>query len=691
MSRHRYVKNLNIADELEDDALSDGGEEEMTAEEQLQMNDALEQVREVIGEEDISGLPDSEVKDTIWYYHFDVQESIDWCLQEQQKRQAAKERQGSPPVQYTHYEPSERPRIPLIHLAQQQQRQWEEQNVIEAEFGDEGELEGVEGTAEAYPPRRSLTPITERTELSSLWRYRSPTEATSTSYGNIISSGQFEPPPDSPLDPNTIPLSPSESALHRLSIYEPAPTRTSSASRSSITSSPRPPSEPVPPIDTIPDIPDSPSRSTLPAAQKSLSSRPTQQKAAKQSKLAQLASSRASSRTKSSASLGTERSGSESNNTYPALRPAEQSIRPLSSVVPHSIVPSSTSLHVDKAIQIAMDMEALDRADETETESPKTNKPLPKAPSARSKLSEKARSSGSNAKSVTTSRPAAPTPSKASQMPLTDSPVSPRPLSKLALLAQQKTGTSDVKKVLGAPVTRPPPDYLPEEHTEYLVPVANGPTATTAITTSYQTLYSLTDPLRHSANDSLRVVPLPTVNYSSTTTQAPTKPSKLAMKIRKAHEKHAPPTVEEIPSRYEVPSMFLPHATRSASPSAFASILVDNNHLNHEGAEEKKKKDKGKEKARTTTTTASSSSFSTLSSTSKSKSTSTSTSISTSTSTTSTSTAKHHRSIRRKDRTIPDMVSPSAFTFDIPSPDDIVLNARRGTTLERKATASSRS
>ena len=46
----------------------------------VKMNDALEQVRQVIGEEDISGLPDSEVKDTIWYYHFNVEESINWCL-----------------------------------------------------------------------------------------------------------------------------------------------------------------------------------------------------------------------------------------------------------------------------------------------------------------------------------------------------------------------------------------------------------------------------------------------------------------------------------------------------------------------------------------------------------------------------------------------------------------------------------
>ncbi|KAL0580789.1 hypothetical protein V5O48_001254 [Marasmius crinis-equi] len=649
MSRHRYIKNLNIADELDDDALSDGGEEEeMTAEEQLQMNDALEKVREVIGEEEISGLPDSEVKDTIWHYHFNVQDSIDWCLQEQEKRRAARERQGSPPVQYTHYEATERPRIPLIHLAQQrmaeqQQRYWEEHNAVNEEEGEiEYETVESEGNYEQYPPRRSLTPITEkteRTEISSVWR-RAPTDATSTSYGDLISSGRFEPPPESPRDPNTIPLSPSESALHRLSLYEPAPTRTSSGTRSSISSLPRPPSVSVPPIDTIPDIPDS--TSTLPATQQSFPGH-LQQKPAKQSKLAQLASSRTSSRTKSSASLGTEHI--ESVKTYPGLRPAEESTRPLSSVVPRSIAPSSTSFHVDKAIQFAIEMEEQDRA--ITNDSPKVaDKPLPKTPSARSKLSEKARSSASPSKSISVFRPAAPTPSKAPQMPSTDSPGSAKPLSKLAQLAQEKAARADVKKFLNTPLTRPPPGHLPPEHTEYLVPVANGPTVTTAITTSYQTLYSLTDPSRVATGETPYVVPLPTMDYGYNTTQTSmVKPSKLAMKIRKAHEKQAPQAVEENPAHYQVPSMFLPHSSRSrASPSAFASVLVDNGYLNHEGGEETKKdKGKGKEKARSTTSSA--------------------------------STIKHHRSTRRKDRSISDVTSPSAFSFDVPSPDDIVLNA----------------
>ncbi|KAF9263668.1 hypothetical protein L218DRAFT_999528 [Marasmius fiardii PR-910] len=655
MSRHRYIKNLNISDELDDDALSDGGEEDMTAEQQLQMIDALEHVRQVIGEEDISGMSDNEVKETIWYYNFDLEESVNWCLQEQGKRRAARERQGSPPVQYTHYEhyyepnTTERPHIPLIYLAQ---RRWEEQNANEVE--NEADVGPEDGNAQLYPEKRSLTPIsekTERTELSSLWRHRPLSHATtSTSYGNVLNNGYLDPPPDSPMDPNMIPLSPSESALHRLSLYEPAPTRTSSGTRSSISSSPRPPSEPVPPIETIPDIPDSISRSTHPTTQRTMSNHPTPQTAPSQSKLAQLASTRASSRTKSSASVASDQT--HSVKTYPALRPNEHSTRPVSSTVPQSFAPSSTSYHVDKAIQFAIEMEAQDRV--AAQEAPKMEKPLPKTPSAQSKLPEKARSSQSTSKSAITPRTDAPTPSKGLKLSSTESPTAARPLSKLALLAQEKAAKADVKKVLGAPISRSPP-HLPPEHTEYLVPVANGSTVTTAITTSYQTLYSLTDPSRPPKSDSPYVVPLPTVDYSpSSTKTSGVKSSKLAMKARKAQEKQSSVVTEEIASTpYRVPSIFLSHSTRSrASPSAFASVLVDNGSLDYEGGESiRKDKSKGKEKARSTTSTS--------------------------------STPRHHRPTRRKEYTISDFASSSGFNFDVPSPDDIVLNARRGTALDR--------
>lgn len=113
MSRHRDFHNLNIhgltlplnnlnklskpLDELDDDALSDGGEEEMTIEQQglpeanilasvqaeyvqAQMNDGLEQVRLTIGNQVMSELSDNSIKDALWEYYFDVEKTVQWAL-----------------------------------------------------------------------------------------------------------------------------------------------------------------------------------------------------------------------------------------------------------------------------------------------------------------------------------------------------------------------------------------------------------------------------------------------------------------------------------------------------------------------------------------------------------------------------------------------------------------------------------
>jgi hypothetical protein len=84
-------------DELDDHALSDGGEEEMTIEQQglpeanllasvhaeyvqAQMNDGLEQVRLVIGDEVTSELSDNSIKDALWEYYFDIERTVQWAL-----------------------------------------------------------------------------------------------------------------------------------------------------------------------------------------------------------------------------------------------------------------------------------------------------------------------------------------------------------------------------------------------------------------------------------------------------------------------------------------------------------------------------------------------------------------------------------------------------------------------------------
>lgn len=80
MSRHRLVRNLNLHGDLDDDALSDGGEDDMTPEQHLQLATAATKVREVLGPEDQSGVTDQEISDTVWNLYFDVEASVDALL-----------------------------------------------------------------------------------------------------------------------------------------------------------------------------------------------------------------------------------------------------------------------------------------------------------------------------------------------------------------------------------------------------------------------------------------------------------------------------------------------------------------------------------------------------------------------------------------------------------------------------------
>jgi len=430
-----------------------------------------------------------------------------------------------------------------------------------------------------------------------------------------------------------IPVSPSGSALQRLSTYEPAPSMVSSESRSTQSSPPHPPSEPAPPIETIPDIPDYNSKSSRQAV-------PPVPQLPKKSKLSMLASTRASTsitRSESTRSSNTDMSGSV--KTYPALRPSSQSGRSLTSLASSSnpAPPSSTSSHVRRAIQTALDLEAVDRGT-----TPRPSQAL----SHTSTLSDRS-------KTPTPSRPAAPTPSKTAEMPSSsESPPTARPPSKLALLAQAK---AEAYKGPWMPKPKSPKVALPRsdrlllgEHTEYLTPIANGSSVTTAITTSYQTLYSLTDPSRPPTIPAQYVVPLPSpddIGHSFSPNES--KRSKLAMKIKKAHEKHhSEPTPIEAHVSPSVPPLFLPKPTRTrASPSAFASLLFDDLLTYSEvkdRSRDARRKSKGKNKEKASK--AFGDPGSPISDEAEGK-------------------PKH------------------AFGFDVPSPDDIVFNARRGTTL----------
>ena len=457
-------------------------------------------------------------------------------------------------------------------------------------------------------------------------------------------------------DPNIGPSSPSGSAMQRLSTYDPPPSNSS-------TITPNDPSYPLTSSDPIHSIPKDASERA---------SEPEHTHVSKVgSKLSKLASSRGSTvstRSESSRSSGTFVTGSI--KTFHALRPSAQSERPLSSVGSSKLpspsstpIPSASSSIIQRAIQTALELEAVDReatpkpsqpraepSDRSETPtsnyhqpaniplSPKTPPVSPTRPLSKLALLAQQKAEGG-------SRPS--TLQRLSTPP--QSPPSSRPLSKLAMLAQQKVDATRVPK-------------LPKTSTEYLTPIANGPSVTTAITTSYQSLYSLTDPSRSNVIPKLNVVPL----HLSVEAPTPTdhRPSKLAMKIKRAGDKSG--TVSELPPEEPImlpPSpLFQSKSTHArASPSAFASVLVLDNLHNHQD-KNMTKDDYGdhkhkKEKVPAPKTIRDG----------------------------STNSHPHHSHLTHTNSLSYD---PTPFSFNVPSPDDIVFNARKGSAFKDVASAS---
>ncbi|RVD89605.1 uncharacterized protein DFL_000607 [Arthrobotrys flagrans] len=83
MSRHKIIRTMNLADELDDfDGEDDYYEEEeegMSSADKARMADGLRRVREVIGS-DVPSLTDEKIEETLWYYYFDVERSITYLL-----------------------------------------------------------------------------------------------------------------------------------------------------------------------------------------------------------------------------------------------------------------------------------------------------------------------------------------------------------------------------------------------------------------------------------------------------------------------------------------------------------------------------------------------------------------------------------------------------------------------------------
>ena len=512
------------------------------------------------------------------------------------------------------------------------------------------------------------------------------------------------------IHPDEVVPSPSPSALQRLSYQErpgsatPTPRRTPSSSSDAASTSQT--SGEVPPIDAIPDIPDLKSKSSLQKplgfSQASLLSkkslRTTENTGSeKKSKLSALASSRSSARSSvSSVSARSYITETASDITYPDLRP---SVASMVSLIPEKrlpsrpstiseqselSLPSSASRIVNEALQSAMALEALDRDMQREpttlsiptsrhpsewTSTPPTSPSQPVEPlKAMSRLS-----TGLELPQATSDVPA-----PISRLPEvtpfhsaspSTSPDRPRALSKLARLAQAKAQEQGQTAKSKTQATSKPGLILPRSHTEYLVPTANGPTATTAITTSYQSLTSLLSRDQSKLPPSMRYEAPSNPRKTSASSPKPSEPkqSKLAMKSKSARTKvEVEPEIEPMINPVIEAPMFSPQMTRSrASPSAFASLLTNNDRGSPEDGDgnrkHRKHKSHGERRGH------------------KER-----------------GDAEGDNRRQSKDRAIPPfppalLPSLRGFAFDVPSPDDIVFNARKGTSLAQRAVSSTAS
>ena len=258
--------------------------------------------------------------------------------------------------------------------------------------------------------------------------------------------------------------------------------------------------------------------------------------------------------------------------------------------------------------------------------------PLSPDSAANPEISEMSRTPASEYKPLV--RSLAPTPSQAKSAPdvstlqpqVAKAPSSKGP-SKLSLLAKSKV-TESLSKARPPKVLSPP--YA---HTKYLSPTSNGSAMTTAITTYIQTPDNML---------SLAKARLP----PSYPPEQVGKQSKLSLKAKSSQKRSGLSSgprseISEEPRVITLEPIYERKQRSSATPSPFASLLADNqyNKLRKTASNESNEEERKRRK-------------------------------------------------QRKNALLPaHLLSPSTstgsmgFAFDVPSPDDVVINARKGTSL----------
>ncbi|CEG65079.1 hypothetical protein RMATCC62417_01943 [Rhizopus microsporus] len=104
MSRHRAIRNLDVNDVLDEDDYESSFEEEEEIQDECKHNDTiiltthsfqvdesqltnedldllyegLDYIHDAIGKNDV--LSDRQIKETLWYYYFNKEDTLDWAL-----------------------------------------------------------------------------------------------------------------------------------------------------------------------------------------------------------------------------------------------------------------------------------------------------------------------------------------------------------------------------------------------------------------------------------------------------------------------------------------------------------------------------------------------------------------------------------------------------------------------------------
>ncbi|KAI9306658.1 hypothetical protein BJ944DRAFT_159486 [Cunninghamella echinulata] len=97
MSRHRAVRNIDLDDVLDEEQYDDEYDEnqldesQLTNEDIMALDEGLEYIYSIIG--DHTPLTDVEIKEALWYYYFDKEETLNWALEKIEQLKTKEEKQ----------------------------------------------------------------------------------------------------------------------------------------------------------------------------------------------------------------------------------------------------------------------------------------------------------------------------------------------------------------------------------------------------------------------------------------------------------------------------------------------------------------------------------------------------------------------------------------------------------------------